>query len=150
VILMVSVNRQAPVLARAEIEIEAYPDTVWDIMVNIEDWPRWNPDVKITNLRGELKPSNSFQWKAELGEITSVLQDVEKPHTLTWIAKIMGINAIHTCEIEEKNGKTRIMTEESWEGMISDSMHDKMQEMLEDSLKSCLGYLKIEAESQKH
>ncbi len=146
---MVSVNEKAPVIARAEIEINADSNVVWDIMADIEDWPRWNPDVNNINLRGELKPSISFQWKAGLGEITSVLQDVEKPHTLTWIGKIMGINAIHTCKIQEKKGNTLVITEESWEGMISSGMHDKMQEMLEDSLKSCLEYLKVEAESKQ-
>ena len=143
---MVSVNRQAPVLARVKVEIDKDPNLVWDIMADIENWPQWNPDVKLTTLRGELKPSTSFQWKADLGEIHSVLQEVDKPHTLTWMGKIMGINAIHTCTIEEKNGKTVVISEESWDGMISESMHDGMQEMLENSLKSCLKYLKTEAE----
>lgn len=145
-ILMVSVNEEAPVLARAEIEIDADPGTVWDIMADIEDWPRWNPDVKSTILRGELKSGTSFHWKAGPGKITSVLQDVERPHLLAWVGKTMGVNAIHVFKIEDKDGKTIVKTEESWEGLLSRAMHGKMQEMLEKSIESGLEYLKAEAE----
>ncbi|NYB51072.1 MAG: SRPBCC family protein [Methanobacteriaceae archaeon] len=143
---MISVNEEAPVLARAEIDIDADPGTVWDIMADIENWPQWNPDVKSTALRGELKPSTQFHWITSLGEITSVLQDVERPHLLTWMGKTMGINAIHIFKIEEKDGKTIAMVEESWDGLISSSMHDRMEEMLKESLISVLKCLKKESE----
>jgi hypothetical protein len=146
---MFSVNEEAPVLARAKIQIDADPGTVWDIMADIEAWPRWNPDVKSTVLRGDLKSGTQFHWKAGLGNITSVLQDVERPYLLAWMGKTMGINAIHVWKIEEIDGKTTVETEESWEGLLSRAMHGRMQKMLEDSLKSGLEYLKVEAESQK-
>lgn len=147
---MVSINEEAPVLARAEIEINADPGTVWDIMADIESWPQWNPDVKSATLRGDLKPGTSFHWKAGAGKITSVLQDVEKPHLLAWIGKTMGVNAVHVWKIEEINGKTIVKTEESWEGLLSRAMHGRMQKMLEESLQSVLKYLKIEAETGKN
>lgn len=143
---MVSVNEKAPVLAEAKIEIDADPDTVWDIMADVEAWPNWNPDVKLCLAHGELKPGTQFQWKTGLGNISSVLQNVEPPYNLAWTGKIMGVNAIHVCKIESVDGKTIVQTEESWEGMISSDMHDKMQETLERLLQSCLKYLKAEVE----
>lgn len=143
---MVSVNEEAPVVARAQIEIDAEAGTVWDVMADIEDWPRWNPDVKLCSLHGKLESGTQFQWKTELGNITSVLQNVEPPYHLTWTGKIMGVNAIHVCKIASVEGKTIVQTYESWEGMVSSNMHDKMQETLEELLQSCLKYLKEETE----
>jgi len=143
---MVSVNEEAPVLAKAKIEIDADPDTVWDVMADIESWPNWNPDVKLCLAHGELKAGTQFQWKAGLGNISSVLQTVKPPHLLAWTGKMMGLNAIHVCEIESIEGTTMVKTAESWEGMVSSEMHDKMQETLEELLQSCLHHLKAEVE----
>jgi len=141
---MVSINKEAPVLARAEIEIEADQETVWNILVDVEAWPNWNPDVKLCLAHGELEAGTQFQWKAGLGNMTSVLQNVEPPHLLAWTGKMMGLNAIHVCEIDFKDGKTIVKTEESWEGLVSSEMHDRMQENLEMLLQSCLKHLKAE------
>ena len=143
---MVSVNEKAPVLARTQIEIDAEPGTVWDLMADIEDWPRWNPDVKFCLVHGELEPGTQFQWKTGLGNIISVLQNVEPPRLLAWTGKTMGINAIHIWKINVVDSKTIVETEESWEGLVSRAMHGRMQEMLESSLNSGLKYLKAEAE----
>jgi uncharacterized protein YndB with AHSA1/START domain len=146
---MVSVNEKAPVLAKAEIEIDAAPETVWNIMADIEAWPRWNHDVKEARLQGEFKPGTQFLWKAGPGKITSLLQEVDPPHILAWTGKTMGINAIHVWKIELIDGKTIVQTEESWEGLLSRAMHGRLQKMLEESLNSGLKYLKAEAESFK-
>ncbi|AXV39856.1 SRPBCC family protein [Methanobacterium sp. BAmetb5] len=143
---MVSVNEKAPVLAKVEIEIDADPHTVWDILTDIEAWPRWNPDVKEVILHGKLEPGTHFQWKAGPGKISSVLQNIEPPHRIAWTGKTMGINAIDVFKIEGVEGKTRVVEEESWEGLLSRAMHGQFQKMLEESLNSGLEHLKIEAE----
>lgn len=144
---MVSVNEEAPVLAKVEIEIEADLDSVWNIMADIESWPNWNPDVKDVILHGDLKPGTHFQWKAGPGKITSVLQNVEPPHLLAWTGKTMGVNAIDVFKFEFVNGKTIVKEEESWEGLLSRALHGRLQKMLEESLEAGLKYLKAEAES---
>jgi hypothetical protein len=143
---MVKINEKAPVLAKAKIEIDSDPETVWNIMADIEAWPSWNPEVKKACLKGELKEGTQFVWKAEPGKITSLLQNVEPPHILAWTGRIMGINAVHIWKIELINDKTVVETEESWEGMLSKVMRGQMQKMLENSLNSGLQYLKSEAE----
>lgn len=143
---MVSINEEAPVLAKAEIEIDADPETVWKIMADFKAWPNWNPEVKLCLLHGEVNPGTQFQWKTGLGNSSSVLQDVDPPHLLAWTGKMMGLNAIHVCKIDIVDGKTIVKTEESWEGMVSSDMHDRMQETLKTFLQSCLKYLKAEVE----
>lgn len=144
--MMVKVNEKAPVLAKAKIEIAADPKTVWNIMADIESWPKWNPDVKKACLKGDLEEGTQFQWKTGVGKITSLLQKVEPPHLLAWTGRIMGINAIHVWRIEAADEKTVVVTEESWEGALSRVMSGRMQKMLEESINSGLEYLKSEAE----
>lgn len=57
---MIKIDDNAPVIARSEIEIQADPDTIWDVLVDINNWPRWNPDIKSASLEGRwLKVQNS-------------------------------------------------------------------------------------------
>lgn len=144
---MVSVNEDAPVMAKAEIEIEADPVTVWKVITDIESWPDWNPDVESAIIHGELEKGTQFQWKSGPWRITSILQEVDPPHQIAWTGKTMGVNAIHVWRLEDKNNITLAQSEESWDGLVSRDMHDRMQEMLESSLKSVLKYLKDEVES---
>ena len=143
---MVSINENAPVVAKVKIEIEADPDIVWDILTDIESWPKWNPDVKMATLRGELKAGTQFDWRSGPGKITSVLQNVEPPHLIAWTGKMMGINAIDVFKLNPVNSKTEVVEEESWEGLISRVMRGRMQKILEESLKAGLKSLKAEAE----
>ena len=51
-----TIDPDAPVAGTSEIVIEAPPDTVWDVLTAIDDWPTWNPDVKEASL-GTLAPA---------------------------------------------------------------------------------------------
>ena len=143
---MFKVNEEAPVIARGEIEINADPETIWNVITDIEGWPDWNPDVKNASLEGNVAKGSKFRWKASSVTITSIFQKVDKPRFLGWTGKTMGIEALHTWKFEPKNGKTLAKTEESWEGPLTHVMKSRTQHMLQKSIDSALQYLKKEAE----
>lgn len=140
------INESAPAVAIGEIEVDAAPEVVWDVMADIEEWPSWNPDVNSAELEGTLAPGTRFRWKAGPGTITSTLQRVEPPHLLAWSGKTLGINAIHVWRLEPRDGKTVVRTEESWEGLIVRLFRGGMQERLQKSIDAGLQHLKAEAE----
>ena len=37
-----TINQAAPVVSRAEIEVGADVQTVWDVVTRVADWPTWN------------------------------------------------------------------------------------------------------------
>ena len=39
------VDRSAPVLANHEVEIRAPLDTVWQLHIDVNDWPRWQEAI---------------------------------------------------------------------------------------------------------
>lgn len=143
---MIKANENAPVIARGEIEINANPDTIWDVLVDIKNWPQWNPEIKSASLEGEVAEGSKFRWKARSISITSIFQEVNKPRLLSWTGKTMGIKAVHIWKLEPINDATIIQTEESWEGPFTRLMKGNAQDMLQKSIDSGLQYLKQEIE----
>lgn len=142
------INHNAPAVASAEISISAPIETVWNVISDIDQWPRWNPAVTAASLKGGLQPGSTFRWKAGPGGITSTLRQVEPPHVLAWTGKTFGINAIHVYRLEQDAGGTRVSTDESWEGLPVRLMRSRMQKTLEDAIGPGLEALKREAETR--
>ena len=139
---MINVNKNAPAIARSEIEIIAEPETVWDMLIDIENWPKWNHDMKNASSKGEVSVGSSFKWKAGPGTITSTFQEIERPKLLVWTGKTLGIKAIHVWKLMPKDDKTIVRSEESWEGLIISIIPGRMEKTLEESTESGLQYLK--------
>ena len=72
-----TIDPDAPVAGTSEIVIEAPPDTVWDVLTAIDDWPTWNPDVKEASLNPLPRARNSGGRRARVR--SSTLQHVDRP-----------------------------------------------------------------------
>ena len=141
-----TIDPDAPVAGTSEIVIEAPPDTVWDVLTAIDDWPTWNPDVKEASLQGPLAPSTEFRWKAGPGTITSTLQHVERPRLIAWTGRTFGVDAFHVWRLEPKDGSTHVRTEETFDGLVARLLRGRLQKQLDEGLESGLRHLKTEAE----
>lgn len=140
------INRNAPVIAESEIEIDADPESVWDVIANVERWPRWNPEVKSVVLQGGVREGSVFRWKTSSGSITSTFQDVEPPHVVAWTGRTMSIKAVHRWSLERKNGKTTVKTVESFDGALSRLFRRPLRKVLKKALDQGLEALKAEVE----
>jgi hypothetical protein len=56
------VDRDAPVIAVHEIDIDAPLDTVWRLHTDINAWPTWQTEITAAHLEGALEPGVSFDW----------------------------------------------------------------------------------------
>ena len=140
------INQSAPVKAAHEIEVEAKPEVVWDILVAARRWPDWNPDVRATFIKGDLAVGTEFSWKAGPGNIRSTVMEMVEPHRLVWTGSTPGIKAVHLWQIERRGEKTLVSSEESWEGLLPGILRGVMKKMLSRSIQQGLIYLKKEAE----
>jgi uncharacterized protein YndB with AHSA1/START domain len=143
------VNRNAPVLAEAEIEIAAPPETVWGVIADIAHWPGWNPEVKSMALSGEVAPGSEFRWKAGGVGIRSRLEEVDPPRLIGWTGKAIGLKARHVYRLEPGGTGTRVSTEESYDGWLARLFRGRLQPMLDKALGDGLSHLKAEAERQR-
>jgi uncharacterized protein YndB with AHSA1/START domain len=140
------INESAPVIGRSETEIDAPVEPVWEVLTAVDSWPAWNPDVKSVSLEGELGEGTSFRWKAGPGTITSTIQQIDAPRRIAWTGKTFGINATHVYRLEDRNGKTFVQTEESYEGLVARVLRGSLQKTLDKALEQGLAHLKREVE----
>ena len=139
-------NRQAPVFGASEIEIAAAPDIVWSVLTDFGRWPAWNLDVKSIAIDGDVAPGTQFRWKAGPATITSVIREVEPPRSIAWTGRTVGTSAKHVDRLEAADGRTRVRTEESFEGWLPRLLRRQMRTTLQNGLDDGLRDLKAEAE----
>ena len=58
------INRQAPLVTRKELFIQATPADVWKIHTDINAWSQWQPDITLSRLDAPLIVGSMFQWKS--------------------------------------------------------------------------------------
>lgn len=141
------INREAPVVAAADVDISAPPESVWRLLVDVDRWPTWNPDIKAVRTEGPLTEGSSFRWKAGPGWITSTMREVEPPHVLGWTGTTFTIKAVHVYRLASIDGATRVTTEESWEGFLARRLAGSFRKQVQQSLNSGLTHLKGAAEA---
>lgn len=137
-----------PVVATAQIEIEAAPEIVWDTLTAFERWPDWNRDVKTMSPPSAVAEGSQFRWKAGPGTITSTIRRVDPPRLIEWTGSTLGIKAIHSWALEPRNGGTLVRTEESYDGVVASLLRRPLQKTLDRALEDGLRYLKAEAEGR--
>ncbi|UTB31498.1 MAG: SRPBCC family protein [Methanobacterium sp. ERen5] len=140
------IKENVPVRAYAEVKINADPELVWNVLIDVKKWPTWNPDIKNVVMGQKFTVGSQFKWKSGPGTITSKLQEIEKPKLLVWTGKTMGIHAVHIWRLKPIDGQTLISSEESWDGLLVKILSGSMQKTLQKSIESTLKYLKLEIE----
>jgi uncharacterized protein YndB with AHSA1/START domain len=141
-----TINENAPVIGRSEIEIAAAPEVAWNVLTAIARWPEWNPAVKSVPFEEGIDEGSEFRWKAGPGSIWSTIQDVDAPWRIVWTGSTFGIKAIHVHTLEPRAGGTLVKTEESYDGLTARLFHQRLQKTLDSALDDELRHLKAEAE----
>ena len=144
---MTPINENAPVKAKQSIQIEATPQKVWEILSDINNWKKWNSDIKYAKINGELKEGTTFDWNSGGNKIKSTLHTVTPLKEIGWSGKAFGAFAIHNFKLTEVNGKTEVIIEESMEGFLMRFFRGYMQNTLEGSINKWLTQLKETAEN---
>ena len=96
------IHENAPVVARSQVQIAADPESVWELLTDLEKWPTWKTDVRSMALHGALKPGSIFVWKAGPGTIRSTLQEVDPPRVIGWTGSTFGVKAIDVFRFEPR------------------------------------------------
>jgi len=140
------IHENAPVVARSQVRIAADPESVWELLTDLERWPTWKSDVRSVALHGALRPGTIFVWKAGPGTITSTLQEVDRPRAIGWTGSTFGVKAIDAFRLEASGDGTLVSEAESWEGFVARLFPRRLRKTLQSSLDDGLAELKAEAE----
>jgi hypothetical protein len=122
-----------PFVLHTEIEIDATPEQVWEVLADRQAYPEWNPFI--ISSTGELTAGNT---------ITNVLRDTDGKETtfspellavvphqeLRWIGKIAfgGVfDGEHAFRLEPlPGGRTRLIQEETFRGVAVPFTHSML------------------------
>jgi hypothetical protein len=148
--VLIEPNEKAPAYSMKKEFIDAPVKEVWNILVNISQWPKWNDGVKDVHIAGDVKTGTEFRWISNGMKIRSRIEKVEEPNRIVWSGRTMGIRAVHSWVLAEQGNQTEVSTEESFEGLIVRLLSGQMQKTLDGALGQVLGALKREAEKRHH
>jgi len=140
------IDFDAPVVASAQLLIDAPLERVWRLQADVESWPSWNPGVAAVALAGPLAPGVVFRWKAGGMSITSRMEQLQSPSRVAWSGSTLGIRARHIWRFTRTEEGTLASTEESFDGVIPRLFAKPMRRLLKRSLDEGLAALRDEAE----
>ncbi|SDH48134.1 SRPBCC domain-containing protein [Mucilaginibacter gossypii] len=76
-----------------EIDIQASPQRIWDILIHAAKWPEWHKKaqgiVLLNSPDGKLNPSSVFIW-SPAGKFTSTIKEFNPPYNIAWYGEMEG------------------------------------------------------------
>lgn len=140
------IDNSAPLHTEKDILISAPLEKVWSELTQIDQWPKWQPDVTAAKLGGTLAVGTQFFWKAKGLSITSTIRFLAPMTGIGWTGNSVGMQAIHIWTFEERGDQTYVKTEESLSGWFPRLLKIFDPKFLEKSLQNSLQVLKTHAE----
>ena len=139
------VDKSAPVLAHHEVEIQAPLDVVWQLHIDVNNWPSWQEAITEAHIDGPFEPGSSFDWSSYGFGVTSQIYDVSDRSRTLWGGTAGGITGVHEWLFAETEGGVRVTTNESFAGDPVSADVTGMQDQLDASLVAWLDYLRSAA-----
>ena len=106
-----------------EIEVNASPQVVWDLLTQAEAWPDWYEgaaDVKVQDSdNGVLKDNSLFTWQTMGLNFKSAIKEFAPPERLSWESRKRSIKAYHAWLIIPTEYGCKIITDESQYGWLT-------------------------------
>jgi hypothetical protein len=140
------IDHAAPAVAEGQIQIDAGPEVVFDVLSDLSGWPSWNSEVRSIFVSGPVQPETRFRWKAGGATMSSILKVVSPPSEIGWTGRAMGIDAVHVFQLEGRNGGTLATSQESFRGLIPSVLKGYSRKVLKRGIDDILSALKVEAE----
>lgn len=136
------INKDANIMDRQSIIINSPIEKVWELLVNVKEWPEWNHDIKVDKYT-TTKNEEPFKWQIKGQSIKSSFQKVDPPFTLAWTSRSQMFKAVNVWKLERAGDQTIVSAEESIQGLSAFFFgHQK----LHNTLLTWLSRLKYKAE----
>jgi hypothetical protein len=134
----IEISPDAPVIAKQQILIPGKPESVWNVLTDIEQWPTWQRAVTHAKLLGEVKSGTPFRWKASGVTLHSNIHTCIPFRYFGWTGKTIGASAVHNWRFDEHGDETLVNVEETLSGFLPRLFSGKFQKDLEKGMKENL------------
>lgn len=106
-----------------EIDIQAAPQKVWELLIQAEIWPDWYEGASEVNIQnsetGILDSGAVFTWKTMGLDFESTILEFEPYTRLGWESNKKSIQGYHAWLIIPTETGCRLITEESQKGWLT-------------------------------
>lgn len=121
---------------RAEVEIEAPPEAVWDVLMDFQSYPSWNPFIRWVNGRPEVGEKLRARLEPPEGRgmtFRPTVTTLKPVAAFGWLGRL-GVPGVfdgaHRFELEPLDGgRTRFVQFERFDGifagLLKRSIHDR-------------------------
>ena len=139
---------------RTEIQISSKPDKVWGILMDLPDWPNWNPIVN--KIKGNLEVGAELSitmcdTKGNDGKsYKSIITAIDEKKRFSFTANMMGkfmFSADRIFELEDSQEGTLFIQRENYTGLMVPLFWKKLNEHALPMLNSMNEALKKKVES---
>lgn len=141
------IDEQAPVKTSGGILIDAPPERVWDLLIDLAGWPAINPafsDVRLQSLPAE---RSSFSFKLNNFPIHAELVVVDPCRMLSWVGTSLWFRVVDLLRLEPVPGGSRLYMAESFSGFLAPLFVNS--EQLKKQHDETLNAFKRAAENQR-
>jgi hypothetical protein len=134
---------------RTSIDIQASPETVWQILMDFNKYSKWNSFIK--SIDGEAKKESTLE--VQLQGMIFKPKVVELKHAIefSWLGKfwIKGLfDGRHSFQIKElEDGTTRFIHSECFKGLLVNLLWKSIGKETEDGFRKMNEQLKARAEA---
>lgn len=111
---------------RTEIEIDAAPELVWEVLADLDSYGEWNPHV--THARGDLREGESIEITVDrIGDkprtMTVRVSAVDPPRRFQWVGTVGSkwlFEGQHTFDLHSlDDGRSLIVNHEQVSGLLT-------------------------------
>lgn len=140
------INRSASVIARHSILIDAHVEEVWDKLTLIEDWGEWQSSISSVQMDTSAHKNKLFMWTSDGIPFHSIIHTDKRYQSFGWIGTTWGAQAIHNWYFTKEGDRTKVIVEESLQGLLVSIFSDYFQSNLNASMQTNLLELKRSCE----
>ena len=137
-----------------EIDIDAPPSKVWEVLADINSWQAWSPIIKksqgTTAIGSELSVTMIGKQKNQDGPTYSpIITDLKEPYYLRWRAHMLAgfvFTNYKILELEAPSTGTRLTHKELFKGLLAPIFCGQMETGVPPMLRSMNQALKEQVE----
>jgi uncharacterized protein YndB with AHSA1/START domain len=104
------------------IDIAASPDRVWQVILDVEDWPKWHPSMReVSRLEAEPLRVGSRTLIKQAGQPPVVWEvtELDEGSSFSWVARLPGFDATAAHQVTETaGGGARLALTMTWTGLL--------------------------------
>ena len=133
-----------------EIEINASPAKVWDVLTDFEKYDQWNPFI--TRIIGQPKEGNKIEIIVETPagkkrKYEPTVTRVDQNRELRWTGKSWILNGEHIFAIEQpQEGRVRLLHRELFNGLLTSFFGKSFDRDIKQGFEAMNNALKERAE----